>query len=151
MQGIEVDLKGEVFTGMNLVINYAYTDSYISRDADERLVGIASPFLVKHIQNSWLHYRLPFKKVSGFSVSAGYQFQAGRNGRYPQDIQRPIANLFRAVAGIGWANSHLFIQGLVNNISNRFNYGSSWTRPAGLFAYTPFAPREFRLSIGFHF
>ena len=150
-KGIEVDLKGEVFTGMNLVINYAYTDSYISRDADERLVGIASPFLVKHIQNSWLHYKLPFKKVRGFSVSAGYQFQAGRNGRYPQDIQRPIANLFRADAGIGWANSHLFIQGLVNNISNRFNYGSSWTRPAGLSAYTPFAPREFRLSIGFHF
>jgi len=150
-KGIEVDLKGEVFTGMNLVINYAYTDSYISRDADERLVGIATPFLVKHSQNSWLNYKLPFKKISGFSVSAGYQFQAGRSGRYPQDTQAPIANLFRADAGLGWANSHMFIQALVNNISNRFNYGSSWTRPAGLFAYTPYAPREFRLSVGYQF
>ncbi|MDR0262866.1 MAG: TonB-dependent receptor [Sphingobacterium sp.] len=150
-KGIEFDLKGEVVPGLNTVINYAYTDSYISADANPALIGKASPYRVRHIQNTWLNYRLPFKKVTGMSVSAGYQYQAGRAGRYPQDDIPSLAPIFRLDAGIGWTNGKIAINGLINNITNRFNYGSAWTRPTGLYAYVPYAPREFRMNVSYNF
>ncbi len=150
-KGVEFDLKGEIFKGLNAVINYAYTDSYISKDANESNVGLPSPYLVKHIQNTWLNYKLPVKKLNGLSVSAGYQFQAGRKGRYSQDGNLPISNLFRVDGGLGWSNSRISVNGIVNNIFNRFNYGSAWTRPVGLFAYVPYAPREYRITVGYNF
>lgn len=150
-KGIEFDLKGEIVKGLNAVINYAYTDSYILKDANKALVGLPTPYRVKHIQNSWLNYRLPFAALRGWSISGGYQWQAGRAGRYPQDGPLPIANVFRLDGGLGWANNHFSLSGLVNNITNRFNYGSAWTRPVGLFAYVPYAPREFRITAGYTF
>lgn len=150
-KGIEFDLKGEIIKGLNAVINYAYTDAYVSADANPALVGLPSPYRVKHIQNSWFSYKLPLRRVEGFSVSGGYQFQAGRAGRYPQDGDIGLQNIFRLDGGLSWTNGKIAINGLVNNILNRFNYGSAWTRPTGLYAYVPFPPREFRLNIAYHF
>jgi iron complex outermembrane receptor protein len=150
-QGIEFDLKGEIVKGLNAVINYAYTDSYISADANPALIGKATPYRVRHIQNTWLNYRLPFEKLAGLSVSTGYQYQADRDGRYPQDEIPSIAALFRLDAGLGWTNGKIAINGLINNLTNRFNYGSAWTRPIGLYAYVPYAPREFRLNVSYNF
>lgn len=150
-KGIEFDLKGEILTGLNTVINYAYTDSYISADANPALVGKATPYRVRHIQNTWLNYRIPFEKIPGLTVSAGYQYQAGRAGRYPQDEIPSIAPIFRLDAGLGWTNGKIAVNTLVNNLTNRFNYGSAWTRPIGLYAYVPYAPREFRMNISYTF
>ncbi|MGB3103865.1 TonB-dependent siderophore receptor [Sphingobacterium siyangense] len=150
-KGIEFDLKGEIVKGLNAVINYAYTDSYISADANPALIGKATPYRVRHIQNTWLNYRLPFEKLAGLSISTGYQYQAGRAGRYPQDEIPSIAALFRLDAGLGWTNGKIAINGLINNLTNRFNYGSAWTRPIGLYAYVPYSPREFRLNVSYNF
>lgn len=150
-KGIEFDLKGEIVSGLNAVINYAYTDAYVTEDANPALVGLPSPYRVKHIQNTWLNYKLPFRSLHGISVSGGYQFQAGRSGRYPQDGDLAIANIFRLDAGLAWTNGKISINGLINNVLDRFDYGSAWTRPKGLYAYVPFPPREFRLSVIYNF
>lgn len=147
--GLEFDLKGEIVKGLNAVINYAYTDSYIANDANKNLIGLPTPYRVKHIQNTWLNYHLPALK--GVSLSGGYQLQAGRIGRYPQDGSLPIANIFRVDGGVGWSNAHYAVNGLINNIFNRFNYGTAWTRPVGMYAYVPYPPREFRLNLSYNF
>ena len=153
-RGVEFDLKGEVFNGLNAVINYAYTDSHISKDTNPARVGLVTPFRVKHIQNTWLNYAIPFAALKGFSVSGGYQWQVGRAGRYELQ-QLTLAPLFRLDGGVGWSNSHYSINGIVNNILNRFNYGSGWITPSsaniGAFAYVPYPPREFRLNLGYKF
>jgi iron complex outermembrane receptor protein len=146
-KGIEFDMKGEIVHGLNVVINYAYTDSYISADANKNYIGLPSPYRIKHLQNTWLNYKLP----KGFAISGGYQLQAGREGRYPQDGDLHLANVFRLDGGLSWSNGHFNINGLVNNILDRYNYGSAWTRPTGLYAYVPYPPREFRLTIGYNF
>lgn len=153
-KGIEFDLKGELLKGLNAIINYAYTDSYITEDANPARVGLATPFRVKHIQNTWLNYKLPFKQITGFSVSGGYQLQVGRAGRYElQNLQ--LAPVFRLDGGLGWANRHFSVSGIVNNILNRFNYGSAWIAPSsattGIYAYVPYPPRELRLNLGYSF
>ena len=146
-KGIEFDLKGEIVKGLNTVINYAYTDSYISKDANASLIGLPSPYRIKHIQNTWLNYKLPFNDIKGFSVSGGYQLQLGRAGRYPQENYLDLAPVFRVDGGLGWTNGRFSVNGIVNNIFNRFNYGSAWMSPvvakpsAGLYAYVPYPPR----------
>jgi len=152
--GIEFDLKGEIVKGLNTVINYAYTDSHISEDANAARVGLATPFRVKHIQNTWLNYVLPFAQIKGVSLSAGYQLQVGRNGRYELQ-QLALAPVFRIDGGIGWSNARFTVNGIVNNILNRFNYGSAWITPSaatiGTYAYVPYPPREFRLNVAYKF
>ncbi|WP_145855054.1 TonB-dependent siderophore receptor [Pedobacter suwonensis] len=153
-KGIEFDLKGEIVKGLNAVINYAYTDSHISKDENPARLGLTTPFTVKHIQNTWLHYLLPVEKVRGLSISAGYQLQVGRAGRY--ELQKlSLAPVFRLDGGIGWSQGHFSVNGMVNNILNRFNYGSAWITPSsatiGAYAYVPYPPREFRLNIGYKF
>jgi iron complex outermembrane receptor protein len=155
-KGIEFDLKGEVVKGLNAVINYAYTDSHITDDANTTLIGLPSPYRIKHIQNTWLNYKLPFHKVSGFSLSAGYQLQTGRAGRYSQENNLDLAPVFRLDGGLGWSGKRFSVNGIVNNILNRFNYGSAWVsplppNPAGLYAYVPYPPREFRITVGYNF
>lgn len=156
-KGIEFDLKGEIVKGLNAVINYAYTDSYVSDDANKALIGLPTPYRVKHIQNTWLNYKLPFDDLKGFSISGGYQLQAGRAGRYSQEDNLNIAPIFRLDGGLGWSNNRFSVNAIVNNILNRFNYGSAWVTPVvvkpttGLYAYVPYPPREFRLSVGYSF
>ncbi|MGI4806212.1 MAG: TonB-dependent siderophore receptor [Janthinobacterium lividum] len=153
-KGVEFDLKGEILTGLNAIINYAYTDSYITKDANPARIGLTTPFRVKHIQNTWLNYKLPLKQITGFSISGGYQLQVGRAGRYElQNLN--LAPIFRLDGGLGWTNNRFTINGIVNNILNRFNYGSAWIAPStattGIYAYVPYPPREFRLNLGYAF
>lgn len=153
-KGVEFDLKGEVLKGLNAVINYAYTDSYISKDANPLRVGLATPFRVKHIQNTWLNYQLPGTSLKGFSVSGGYQLLVGRAGRYElQKLQ--LAPVFRLDGGLGWTNGRYSVNAIVNNILNRYNYGSAWITPSsgtvGTYAYVPYPPRELRLNLSYNF
>lgn len=67
-KGIEFDLKGEIGHGLNVIINYAYTDAYVSRDANPAYVGRPSPYRVRHVQNTWLNYQLPGHRLRGFTV-----------------------------------------------------------------------------------
>lgn len=155
-KGIEFDLKGEVVKGLNAIINYAYTNSHISKDANPANVELITPFRVKHIQNMWLNYKLPLNVIKGISVSGGYQLQAGRAGRYPQEGDLHLAPVFRLDGGLGWSNSRFSVDGIVNNILNRFNYGSAWIAPAavnpvGIYAYVPYPPREYRVTLGYNF
>ncbi|WP_316735454.1 TonB-dependent siderophore receptor [Pedobacter aquatilis] len=155
-KGIEFDLKGEVIKGLNVVINYAYTDAEVSKDANSALVGLPVPYLTKHIQNTWLNYRLPFQSLGGLTLSGGYQLQTGRSGRYSLENNLGLAPVFRLDGGLGWSNSRVSVNAIVNNILDRNNYGSAWitpvsANPVGLNAYVPFAPREFRLTVGYNF
>ncbi|WP_293305361.1 TonB-dependent siderophore receptor [Pedobacter sp. UBA5917] len=155
-KGIEFDLKGEIVKGLNAVINYAYTDAIISKDANAALVGLPSPYLTKHIQNTWLNYRFPIGLPGSFTVSGGYQLQSGRSGRYSVENNLAVAPIFRLDGGLGWTNNHITVNAIVNNLLDRNNYGSAWvtpvsSNPVGLNAYVPFAPREFRLTVGYNF
>lgn len=149
-KGIEFDLKGQIVPGLNAVVNYAYTDSRISEDTNPANIGLPSPYTAKHVQNTWLSYALPLKKLPGFGLAAGYQYQAGRTGRFPQD-RAELANFFQLDGGLNWSNQRVSVNLLINNLLNDRLYGAAWGRPIGLFTYVPLAPRNFRLSVAYRF
>jgi iron complex outermembrane receptor protein len=149
-KGVDFDLKGRIVNGLNVVINYAYTDSEITSDLDPNLIGARTPLYVKHIQNTWLTYDLPFAFVKGFGISTGYQYQAGRSGRYSTATPYAIPDFFRLDAGLRWSNAKVRVNMIVNNLLDKKLIGTPWLRN-GLYYWIPQAPANLRLSVGYSF
>jgi iron complex outermembrane receptor protein len=149
-QGIDLDIKGRIVRGLNVVINYAYTDSRITNDVDKTLIGVRTPLFVKHIQNTWLSYDLPWRSLEGFGISMGYQYQGGRSGRYAVVTPYAIPDYFKVDGGLRWANKKVNFNMIINNIFNKNLIGTPWLRN-GLYYWIPQAPTNFRLSAGYCF
>lgn len=149
-QGVELDVVGQVVRGLNVVVNYAYTDAKIDGDTNPLLVGARTPLFVKHVQNTWLNYELPAKLVRGLSFSLGYQYQAGRGGRYAVAVPYDIPNYFRLDGGVGWQSPHLKVNLIVNNLLNHNLIATPWLRN-GLYYWIPQAGTNGRLSVSYTF
>ena len=142
-------MKGQLAKGLNAIVNYAYTDSEITEDEyNPELIGRATPNLVKHIQNTWLNYYLPIQKLSGFSLSAGYQLLMGRTERFPNATSQPLEDNFRLDVGAGWNNEKYKINLIVNNVLNRKMYSTAWRNGANdMYYWVQMAPIHARLSL----
>ena len=149
-QGVDLDVVGQVLRGLNVVVNYAYNDSKIDQDLNPLLVGARTPLYVKHVQNTWLNYELPARVARGLSFSLGYQYQAGRGGRYAVATPYDIPNYFRLDGGVGWQSAHLKLNLLVNNILNKDLIATPWLRN-GLYYWVPQSPINGRLSASYVF
>jgi len=147
-QGVELDVVGQLLRGLNVVVNYAYTDAKIDGDANPLLVGARPPLFVKHVQNSWLNYELPARLARGLSFSLGYQYQAGRGGRYAVATPYAIPDYFRLDGGVGWQSPHLKVNLIVNNLLNHNLITTPWLRN-GLYYWIPQAGLNGRLSVSY--
>lgn len=147
-QGVDVDVIGQVVRGLNVVVNYAYNDSKIDSDVNPALVGARTPLYVKHVQNTWLNYELPARVVRGLSFSLGYQYQAGRAGRYAVATPYDIPDYFRLDGGLGWQSAHLKVNLLVNNLLDRNLIATPWNRN-GLNYWVSQPGRNGRLSVSY--
>jgi iron complex outermembrane receptor protein len=149
-KGLEVDLRGELTRGLNLTLNYAYTDSKITEDTQSENVGQAVPGFAKHITNGWLSYRVPGGVLQGIGLSLGYQWQLDR---YPWFVDtgnaKQLPDYFRTDGAISWQRDQFSVALNVNNLLNRYLYSGS--PYGGYYYYQTEAPRNFRLSVGYRF
>lgn len=118
-KGIEVDINGEVVKGLNVVLNYAYTDSKITKESpntpdNKRTVGNQTPNTNRHITNGWISYRFSKGVLNGIGVNGGIQWLADRFIGTTQTPNMP--NYFRADAGISYQKNKFGISMLVNNL-----------------------------------
>jgi len=163
-KGIEIDIAGEIAKGLNVVLNYAYTDARVTKDNTpdpaKNLVGSHVANSVKHITNGWLSYR--FKKdgsiFNGFGLTGGYQLQldrfTGSNAREPN-----LPDYIRFDAGASYEKGKITISALVNNLLDRklFTQGS-YTKLAtetatavSYYTYIYEMPRNARVTIAYRF
>lgn len=155
-KGIELDVKGEIIRGLNLVFNYAFTNNEITEDINPELVGQRIPGYAKHLTNTWLSYRFTNGVLKGFGASAGYQWQIDRSTWTwgANDVQG-LPNYFRLDGGLSWQNTKFNVNLNVNNILNSYLYSGAtydvnfdgkseyyWQTEPGT---------NFRLSIGYKF
>jgi len=165
-KGIEVDIAGELAQGLNVILNYAYTDAKVTKDLTvdptKNLVGSYLANSVKHITNGWLSYR--FKKqgsvLDGFGLTGGYQFQFGRvigsNAR-----ESNFADYIRYDVGASYERGKFTISALVNNVLDRrlFTQGSYSAANAaaiakggvGYYTYIYDMPRNARVTLTYRF
>ncbi|MGN7823283.1 TonB-dependent siderophore receptor [Chitinophaga sp. 22536] len=155
IKGLEVDLQGEVVKGLNVVVNYAYTDGIVSKDAKPELQGNYVPGIAKHIQNTWLTYMIGGGMLKGLRANVGYQYQTGRvAGQVYDKTENFLPDYFRMDAGLGYTVNKFSVNVLVNNVLNKYlftgapsadGYGNKiyyWQTEPG---------RNVRMSVGYRF
>ncbi len=125
-EGIEVDIKGQIVQGLDVIINYAYTDARISKDSKEENVGNQVAGSSRQVQNTWLNYRVQKGKISGFGFSLGYQYQAKRSPWFVFDgTEQSLPDYFRLDGGISYQQEKIGFNLLVNNILNEYLYSGA--------------------------
>ncbi|MBW8685239.1 TonB-dependent receptor [Chitinophaga rhizophila] len=156
-KGIEADISGEIFTGLNANINYAYTDSKVTKDAPNKTeanttVGNITPNTAAHVTNAWLSYRIGKGPLAGFGASAGMQWLAERAVGATKVYNVP--NYFRTDAGLSYSKGKYNISFLVNNLADNrklLTAASIPTNASGYYSYIVEARRNFRMTIGYRF
>ena len=151
-RGFETDIKGEIVKGLNIVINYAYTDAKTVKDTNVSRIGVQSPGNAKNVQNTWISYRFENGTLKGFGISAGYQYQGGRQSWFGVDATKDqsLPDYFDTNFGVSYVAKKFDINLLLNNTLNRKLY-SGYRGDGGEYAWIYNAPRNWRLSIGYKF
>jgi iron complex outermembrane receptor protein len=88
--------------------------------------------------------------LQGFGLSLGYQYLAGRGGRYSTAVTYPIPDYFKVDAGARWSDTRFSVNLIVNNVLNKNLIGTPWLRN-GLYYWIPQAPANVRLTVGYSF
>lgn len=161
IQGIDFDLRGEILTGFNAIMNYAYSTGKVTKVAEgvDMNVGDIVPGLTKHATNAWLSYALQNGRLKGFGINGGFTYLIDRAMEaYNPDV--PDLNLpdyFKLDGGLFWQNKRVAITANVFNILDKYlfsGYYSDWgteEKPLGVYQYQAEPPRSFRLSITYKF
>lgn len=153
-KGIELDVRGQLFSGLEATANYAYTDAEITEDTENEQIGKQIPGTDKHIANVWLNYRVPTGKAKGLGVSFGASYAGGRTswyGVYDRTVDATMPNYTR----FDGAASYQFDKfGIALNVNNLF---SAKLISGGYYSFTKFyywqaeAYRNARLSFTYKF
>ncbi len=152
-KGIEFDLRGQIKHGLDLTLNYAYTDSKVTEDTNPENIGIAVPGSTKNIANAWLAYKATNGKLTGWGVSLGGQYQNGRSSWYVFDgSSQSMEDYFRMDGAISYQANNFSIALNVNNLLNKYLYvGAAYYDWGGFYYWQTEPLRNARLTINYKF
>jgi len=125
-KGVEVDIKGQIVRGLDVIVNYAFTEAKVTKDSKAENVGNQVPGSSKHVQNTWLNYRLDKGKLNGLGISVGYQYQAKRSPWYVFDgSENSLPDYFRLDGSVSYQKEKIGFNVVVNNILNKYLYSGA--------------------------
>jgi len=149
-KGVEVDLRGQIVRGLDVIINYAYTDARITKDSKKENIGNQVAGSSKHIQNAWLNYRIDNGDLTGLGISIGYQYQVKRSPWYVFDgTQNSLPDYFRVDGSLSYVKEKISYNLVVNNILNKYLFSGA---PYADYFYWQAEPgTNVRFSVGYRF
>lgn len=155
-QGFEFDLKGKIINGLNLIANYAFTESKVTKVADGVTVmkkGDIVPGYAKHTANLWLNYKIQTGKIKGLGFSGGLTYLAGRETYWESspDPSKTIPDYIKLDGGIFWEKDKISITVNVFNMLNKYIYSGSYYSWLNAYYWQADPPRNARLSIAYRF
>ncbi|MGQ1890332.1 TonB-dependent siderophore receptor [Thermophagus sp. OGC60D27] len=149
-QGVEFDLQGNILPGLDMILNYAYTDVEITEDTNPEVVGTKLAGHARHMTNGWLKYSFKRLLPEGFGIGLGYQYQADRSSwSWSADNEAILPDYFRLDGALFWAKNNIAVRLNVNNLLDEYLYsGGSY----GSYYYWQTEPGiNYRLSINYRF
>lgn len=155
-KGIEFDLRGAIIPGLNLIANYAYTDSKVTKVAEgvpSVRVGDVIPGFAKHTANSWLSYKAQKGALKGTGGSLGFTYLVDRataSWSKTDDIKN-LPDYFKLDGGIFWEKEKVKITANVFNILDEYLYSGGYYEYLPAYYWQTEAPRNFRLSLAYRF
>ncbi|MBA4053190.1 MAG: TonB-dependent siderophore receptor [Marivirga sp.] len=163
-QGVEFDLRGTIVNGLNLVANYAYTDSRVTEVAEGVTYpeeGSIVPGFAKHTMNAWLNYKLQNGMLKGLGFSAGFTYLMDRATYWEAspDPDKEMENYFKLDAGLFWEMDRIKITANVFNVLDKYLYSGSYesymtdtaSAASPVYSYQTEAPRNARFSVSYKF
>lgn len=149
-KGVEFDLRGELAKGLNLILNYAYLDSKVSKHENPAYVGVASPGSVGHVTAGWLSYEFQTLALKGVGLSLGYTYQADRSAWYSFGGEKfSLPDYFKLDGAVSWQNDKFRAAVNINNILNEYLY--SGAPYGGYYYWQAEAGRNIRASMAYKF
>jgi iron complex outermembrane receptor protein len=149
-KGVEVDIKGQLVKGLDVIINYAFTEAKVIDHPEKAVIGTQVAGSSRHIQNAWLNYRLDRGKLAGFGISMGYQYQAKRSPWFVFDgTANSLPDYFRMDGSISYQRKNIGFNLVVNNILNKYLYSGA---PYADYFYWQAEPgTNVRFTVGYKF
>ena len=156
-QGVEFDLRGTIVNGLNLIANYAYTDSKVTKVAagvTDIKVDDVIPGFAKQTVNTWLSYKLQHGALKGTGISAGFTYLADRaTGSWnASNAKENLPNYFKLDGGLFWEKDNIKLTLNVFNVLDEYLYsGSFYGYMGNVYSWQAEAPRNARFSINYKF
>ncbi|MXN91501.1 TonB-dependent siderophore receptor [Flavobacterium sp. Sd200] len=157
-EGIEFDARGEIIPGLNLIANYAFTESTVTKVNNPDLginVGDIVPGYAKHTANAWLTYAIQNGKLKGLGASAGFTFLGDRETDTWSPGAERLPDYFKLDGGLSYERGKVKFTANMFNILNKYLYsGSSYgTNLDGtsIYYWQSEPPRNVRLGITYKF
>ena len=158
VDGVEFDLKGTIFKGFDVIANYAYTYSRVTKVVDgvtAYKVGDIVPGFSSHTINTWLNYKMQSGVLKNTGISAGTTALIDRATYWERtpDRSKEIGDYFKLDGGLFWDNGKIRIAGNVYNLLDEYLYSGSYASyfSAPVYSWQSEAPRNYRLTVNYKF
>ncbi|KIC00133.1 TonB-dependent receptor [Flavobacterium sp. KMS] len=150
VKGFDLDIRGQIIRNVDVVINYAFTQAKVTQDSDPALVGTQVPGTSKHIQNTWINYKMDHGALNGFGLSLGYQYQIDRSPWFVSNSsQQNLPDYFRLDGGVTYQKGKISFNVIVNNILNKYLYSGGIYN--GYYDWQTEAGTNARLTVAYKF
>ncbi|HNR11523.1 MAG TPA: TonB-dependent receptor, partial [Nitrosomonas europaea] len=125
-EGIELDITGELLPGWQVIANYAYINSEVTKTNDNTL-GNRFPNVPEHAGNIWTTYAFQNETLRGLKVGGGVTLRGKREGNLENDYQMPGYAVFNLMTSYGMkvGKTRVTAQLNVNNLFNEEYFPSS--------------------------
>lgn len=151
-KGFELDIRGEIFKNLDLILNYAFTEGKTTKDSDESLIGKQVAGTTKHIQNAWLNYKIDRGTLNGVGFSLGYQYQVKRVPWFiSTDNTTMLPDYFRLDGGISYQKNKVSVNLVVNNILNKYLYSGGYYTYSDMYYWQAEAGTNARVTVAYKF
>ncbi len=156
-KGIEIDLVGSPLKSINIIANYAYTDSRISKDRINSLIVGRWEQAPLHNANIWIKKTVLNGKLKGLGFATGYSFMSQRNtltiGLTNKTQQVQLPNYKRLDAALSYDFKKYLFALNIENLTNENNiFGTYDIRGnANVYNYLTTPGINWRFTIGVRF
>lgn len=151
-KGFELDVRGEIFKNLDLILNYAFTEGKTTKDSDESIIGKQVAGTTKHIQNAWLNYKIDRGTLNGLGFSLGYQYQVKRAPWFiSTDNTTMLPDYFRLDGGISYQKNKISVNLVVNNILNKYLYSGGYYTYSDMYYWQAEAGTNARVTVAYKF
>jgi iron complex outermembrane receptor protein len=151
-EGVEFDVRGKLLDGLNLIANYAFTESVVTESNIASInVGSVVPGYAKHTANAWLNYTVQSGKIKGFGASIGGTFLDGRQtDTWSAGLQK-LPSYFKLDGGLSYETGKVKVTANVFNILDKYLYSGSYYEWLSAYYWQTEAPRNFRVGVTYKF
>lgn len=147
-EGVEFDVRGKLFDGLNLIANYAFTESIVlDSNVSSIREGSVVPGYAKHTANAWLNYTVQGGALKGFGASIGGSFLAGRQTDTWSEGLEKLPNYFRLDGGLSYETGKFKVTGNVFNILDKYLYSGSYYQWLNAYYWQTEQPINFRIGV----